>query len=69
MAPRPVARGEVQLLVASGAQLAEVLPPDEYEEEHLAGAVHLPLKSLTAEAAARVLERGRPIVVYCWDAL
>jgi len=46
-----------------------VLPPDEYEEEHLAGAVHLPLKSLTAEAAAQVLEPGRPIVVYCWDAL
>jgi rhodanese-related sulfurtransferase len=46
-----------------------VLPPDEYDEEHLPGAIRLPLKSLTAEAAAQVLERGRPIVVYCWDAL
>jgi rhodanese-related sulfurtransferase len=69
MAPVPVARGEVQRLLAGGAQLVEVLPRDEYEEEHLVGAIHLPLKSLTAESAGRVLDRGRPIVVYCWDAL
>ena len=69
VALRPIARGEVRRLAAAGALLVEVLPPDEYDEEHLPGALHLPLKSLTAEAAARVLERGRPIVVYCWDAL
>jgi hypothetical protein len=69
VAPRPIARSEMQRLIATGAQLAEVLPPDEYDEEHLPGAIRLPLKSLTAEAAAQVLERGRPIVVYCWDAL
>ena len=69
MAPVPVARGEVQRLLAGGAQLVEVLPRDEYEEEHLVGAIHLPLKSLTAESAGRVLDRGRPIVVYCGDAL
>jgi rhodanese-related sulfurtransferase len=69
VAPRPITRREVQRLVAAGALLVEVLPADEYDEEHLPRALHLPLKSLTAEAAARVLERGRPIVVYCWDAL
>jgi rhodanese-related sulfurtransferase len=56
-------------LLTAGAQLVEVLPPDEYEEEHLPGAISLPLKTLTAESAAQRLEPGRPIVVYCWDAL
>ncbi len=58
----------MQGLLAEGAQLVEVLPRHEYDEEHLKGAIHLPLKQLTAETAA-VLDRGRPIVVYCWDAL
>ena len=61
-------RVDVQRLVASGAQLVEVLPRDEYDDEHLQGAIHLPLKTLTP-AAARVLDRGRPIIVYCWDSL
>ncbi|MHB8467807.1 MAG: rhodanese-like domain-containing protein [Acidimicrobiales bacterium] len=67
--PTPVARAEAKELVAAGAQLVEVLPRDEYDEEHLPGALHLPLKALTADAAARTLDRGRPVVVYCWDAL
>jgi rhodanese-related sulfurtransferase len=64
-----VTRDELHDLLAQGAQLVEVLPDDEYVAEHLAGALHLPLKTLTAERAAAVLERGRPVVVYCWDAL
>lgn len=67
--PTPIARDDVLRLAAEGAQLVEVLPRDEYDEEHLPAAVHLPLKALTREAAERTLERGRPIVVYCWDAL
>ena len=35
MAPKPALRGDVQRLVAAGAQLVEVLPVDEYEAEHL----------------------------------
>jgi rhodanese-related sulfurtransferase len=69
MAPKPVVRGDLQRLVAAGAQLVEVLPRDEYDEEHLPGAVHLPLKALTREAAERTLDRGRPVIVDCWDAL
>jgi rhodanese-related sulfurtransferase len=64
-----VTREQVHDLLHQGAQLVEVLPEDEYTAEHLPGAVHLPLKHLTAELAERVLERGRPVVVYCWDAL
>jgi rhodanese-related sulfurtransferase len=49
------------------AQLVEVLPREEYDEEHLPGALHLPLKQLDADAATRVLDAGRLVVVYCWD--
>ena len=57
---------EVQRLVAGGAQLVEVLPPDEYDEQHLPGAINLPLKELNGQTAGRVA-RDRPVVVYCWD--
>jgi rhodanese-related sulfurtransferase len=67
--PTSVGRGEVQRLVVCGAQLVEVLPREEFDEEHLPGAVHLPLKSLNRDLAERTLDRGRPVVVYCWDAL
>lgn len=66
--PIAVDRFEARRLVAAGAQLVEVLPQDEYDEEHLEGAVHLPLRQLTADTAA-VLDRGRPVIVYCWDGL
>jgi rhodanese-related sulfurtransferase/CBS domain-containing protein len=58
----------VQRLIASGAQLVEVLPPEEYDELHLPGAISLPLRELDAESAGR-LDRGRDVIVYCWDAL
>jgi rhodanese-related sulfurtransferase len=37
--PTPVGRGEVQRLVEAGAQLVEVLPREEFDEEHLPRAV------------------------------
>jgi rhodanese-related sulfurtransferase len=55
-------------LLERGAQLVEVLPREEYEELHLPGALNLPLKELDAQAAGQ-LDRDRPVVVYCWDAL
>ena len=58
----------VQELLERGAQLVEVLPREEYEELHLPGAINLPLKELDAPAAER-LDRERPVVAYCWDAL
>jgi rhodanese-related sulfurtransferase len=59
-------RREVQALLARGAQLVEVLPPDEYDEEHLPGAINLPLRKLEKEANQR-LDPGKPVIVYCWD--
>ena len=67
--PTPVVRADVERLVAAGAQLVEVLPKDEYDEEHLPDAIHLPLKSLTRDVAERTLDVGRAVIVYCWDAL
>ncbi|HEY8642245.1 MAG TPA: rhodanese-like domain-containing protein [Candidatus Dormibacteraeota bacterium] len=64
--PRPADRKQVQDLLAVGAQLVEVLPPGDYEERHLLGAINLPLKDLNAQTAER-LDRHRPIVVYCYD--
>jgi rhodanese-related sulfurtransferase len=54
--PTPVDRDEVQRLIAEGAQLVEVLPRGEFEEEHLPGGINIPLKTLDA-ATARRLER------------
>jgi rhodanese-related sulfurtransferase len=55
-------------LMEGGAQLVEVLPEREFEEEHLPGAINLPLKKLNADSA-RALDRDRAVVVYCWDGL
>jgi rhodanese-related sulfurtransferase len=64
--PARINRSRVQELVAEGAQLVEVLPRDKYENEHLPGAVNLPLKELNRETA-RQLDRSRPVIVYCYD--
>lgn len=61
-----VGREEVRQLVEAGAQLVEVLPREEFDEEHIAGAKNLPLKELDRETAAR-LDRERPVIVYCHD--
>ena len=57
-------RDEVLRLVRDeGAQLVEVLPPPEYEDEHIEGAFSIPLKNLDREADER-LDRQRPVIVY-----
>jgi rhodanese-related sulfurtransferase len=55
-------------LLDGGAQLVEVLPREEYDEEHLPGAVNIPLKTLDAASTA-TLDKANPVVVYCWDYL
>ncbi len=64
--PKVIRREEVSNLVAGGAQLVEVLPSPEYEEDHLPGAIHLPLSKINAETVTE-LDRDRAVVVYCWD--
>jgi rhodanese-related sulfurtransferase len=61
-----VDRNEVKRLLSQGAQLVEVLPRAEYEEEHLAGGINIFLKHLDPKSAAP-LNREQPIIVYCHD--
>ncbi len=64
--PKDIRLEEMRRLVGEGVQLVEVLPPHEYEEEHLPGAINVPLKALNASTVAE-LDKDRPVVVYCWD--
>ena len=62
--PESVSRNEVQRLFREeDALLIEVLPSQEYEEEHIAGAINIPLKRLDRESTGS-FEKSRPIVVY-----
>ena len=65
--PHVVSRDELQELLHQGAQLVEVLPAREFEEEHLPGAVNLPLRRLEKEAREK-LDAERSVIIYCWDA-
>ncbi len=65
--PTAIDRDEVQrLLREEHGQLVEVLPADEYDDEHLPGAINIPLKTLD-RATTRQLDRERPVIVYCYD--
>jgi rhodanese-related sulfurtransferase len=64
--PRGIDREELQRLMKEGAQLVEVLPKEEYDEEHLPGAISIPLRKIDEEARDR-LDLERPVIVYCWD--
>jgi len=63
---KSIRREEVRQLLKEGAQLVEVLPRDEYGEEHIAGAINIPLKELNRKTAMQ-LDRSRPVIVYCDD--
>ena len=56
-----------RLLESADTQLVEVLPADQFEEEHLEGARNLPLGELTEDRAKAELDPARPVVVYGFD--
>ncbi|TMC66912.1 MAG: rhodanese-like domain-containing protein [Chloroflexota bacterium] len=66
MAAQVFSVSEVKQLLDQGAQLVDVLGEDEFEHDHLPGAINIPLKQLDATTASR-LDRGRPVLVYCND--
>jgi rhodanese-related sulfurtransferase len=57
-----------RLIREEDALLIEVLPRDEYSEEHLPGAQSIPLTEMTADAVAGI-DHDRPVIVYCHDDL
>lgn len=64
--PREIDRAEVRRLLDDGAQLVEVLPAEEFKEDHLPGAINIPLRHI-ADQGVGDLDRERPVIVYCWD--
>jgi rhodanese-related sulfurtransferase len=64
--PTAIFRDDVRRLVDEGAQLVDVLPREEYEDDHLPGAINIPLKELDRETTAK-LRRDAPVIVYCHD--
>ena len=65
--PTPIDRHRLQRLLADEqGQLIEVLPAAEFEDEHLPGAINIPLKELDRETT-RGLDHGRPVIAYCYD--
>lgn len=67
--PTDIGIDEAQrLLHEEDAVLIEVLPREEYEEEHIAGAESIPLKKLTTDAVRRI-DHDRAVIVYCDDDL
>jgi len=61
-----IEKEEVQRLIEAGAQLIEVLPTEEYENEHLPEAINIPLEQLDRQTTA-ALRQDRPVIVYCYD--
>ncbi len=64
--PTKISREDVLRLMEEGAQIVEVLPFKEYEEEHLPGAINLSLKELDQKAKAH-LDKQRLVIIYCHD--
>jgi rhodanese-related sulfurtransferase len=59
-------RSQVRALIERGAQVVEVLGPEEFDEDHLPGAINLPLRRIDTQARTR-LDPSRPVLVYCFD--
>jgi rhodanese-related sulfurtransferase len=57
---------ELQQLLEQGAQLVDVLGEEEFAQDHLPGAINIPLKRLDEKTVAG-LDRKRPLLVYCND--
>jgi rhodanese-related sulfurtransferase len=53
-------------LMRRRVQLVDVLPSSVYAEEHLPGAINVPLETLD-ETRVEDLDRDRPLLVYCFD--
>jgi rhodanese-related sulfurtransferase len=64
--PTTIGHRNVQRLLARGATLIDVLPDEEFENEHIAGAIHISLRNLNRQSTEH-LSKHDPVIVYCWD--
>jgi rhodanese-related sulfurtransferase len=65
---REIQHRELLQMLSSGVQIVDVLPSHEYKSTHIRGAIHIPLRRILRDAPA-LLDRTRPVVVYCHDSL
>jgi len=63
--PTQITRSEVLDLIATGAQLVDVLPEAEFTHEHLPGAINIPLRPLDTRVPAD-LDPASSVIAYCW---
>ena len=64
--PTTIDREELQRLRREEhAELVEVLSQAEFDDEHLPGAINIPLKTLDRDSAAS-LDPQKPVIVYCY---
>jgi rhodanese-related sulfurtransferase len=61
-----IQRQDVEGLLAKDVQIVEVLGAEEFEEDHLPGAINIPLRKIESQAREK-LDPSRPVLVYCWD--
>lgn len=59
-------REDVLRMTTEGAILIDTLPEGEYAEEHIAGAVNIPLKKLDRQTTEH-LAKDALLIVYCYD--
>jgi len=53
-------------LLRRRVQLVDVLPSSVYAEEHLPGAINVPLETLD-DTSVEDLDRDRAVLIYCFD--
>src|SRR4051794_18053817 len=63
--PIPIDTPRTRELLARGAQLVDVLPEETFTQEHLPGAISIPLQAI--DKAVEQLDRAKPVIVYCYD--
>jgi rhodanese-related sulfurtransferase len=63
--PNRIETDAVGRLVDAGGQLVDVLPREEFLQEHIPGSINIPLAEIAR--ATDVLDRDRPVIVYCYD--
>lgn len=56
---------EVRRLLRDGALLVDVRTPAEYAEQHLPGAVNVPLDRIAVWFPQHVLDKNRVILIHC----
>ncbi len=55
-------------MLSADVQIVDALPSHEYNAAHIRRAIHIPVGHILRDAPA-MLDRARPVAVYCRDSL